>query len=340
MSEPSGHVPLAARIPRPIRVVGTRIGHAVFLLVAVVVIAFTLLWAAPGDAAEIIAGLQGAGDAEFIEQIRQDRGLDRPFFAQLWSYTTSAAVGDFGDSYQFQSPVRDFVIDRLWPTLLLVTTALVVAIVGGTLLGVYSAQRPTKASSHVVTAVSLFGFSAPVFWTGIMLLLVFSSWWPILPTQGMHSLVIEGGWFTRQWDTFRHLVLPAFTLGFLYLAQYSRIARASMLEVLESDFVRTARAKGLRERLVIYKHALRNAVIPVITVAGLQFSQMLSGAILVEVVYGWPGMGTLAFNAVLTRDAPILLGVLIVSTLVVIAVNLLTDLSYRLIDPRIRFGRT
>jgi peptide/nickel transport system permease protein len=232
------------------------------------------------------------------------------------------------------------VIERLWPTLLLVGTALLIAIVGGTLLGVYSAQRPTKTSSHIVTAVSLFGFSAPVFWTGIMLLLLFSAWLQILPTQGMHSLVIEGGWFARQWDTLRHLILPAFTLGFLYLAQYSRIARASMLEVLGSDYVRTARAKGLSERLVIYKHALRNAIIPVVTVAGLQFSQMLSGAILVEVVFGWPGMGTLAFNAVLTRDAPILLGVLIVSTIVVIVVNLLTDLSYRLIDPRIRFGRT
>ncbi len=139
---------------------------------------------------------------------------------------------------------------------------------------------------------------------------------------------------------FKHLVLPALTLGFLYLAQYSRIARASMLEVLGSDYIRTARAKGLRERLVIYKHGLRNAVIPVITIAGLQFSQLLSGAIVVEVVYGWPGMGTLAFGAVLTRDAPILLGVLIVSTGVVIVVNLLTDLSYRIIDPRIRFDRT
>lgn len=340
MTVPTGRRPLTAGIPRPIRVIVTRIGHAVFMLLAVIVIAFTLLWLAPGDAAEIIAGLQGAGDAEFIEQIRSDRGLDRPFLTQLVDYVGGAAVGDFGDSYQFQTPVRDFVIDRLWPTLLLVGTALVIAIVGGTLLGVYAARRPTKASSHVVTAVALFGFSAPVFWTGIMLLLVFSLWWPILPTQGMQSLVIEGGWFTRAWDTFRHLVLPASTLGFLYVALYSRIARASMLEVLESDFVRTARAKGLRERLVIYKHALRNAIIPVITVAGLQFSQMFSGAILVEVVYGWPGMGTLAFGAVLTRDAPILLGVLIVSTVVVIVINLLTDLSYRLIDPRIRFERT
>jgi len=328
-------------IPRWVRVVVTRLGHALFLLLAVIVVSFSLLAAAPGDAAEVINNMSGGGDEAFIEQIREDRGLDRPFVVQLADYTAGVFVGDLDDSYQYQTPVADFVIDRLWPTLLLTGTALSIAIVGGTLLGIYAAQRPTKLSSHLVTGVALFGFSAPVFWTGIMLLLVFSSWWPILPTQGMESVVLENdGFFYRQWDVFKHLVLPAFTLGFLYLAQYSRIARASMLEVLGSDYIRTARAKGLRERLVVYKHALRNAVIPVITVAGLQFSQLLSGAILVEVVFGWPGMGTLAFEAVLTRDAPILLGVLITSTIVVIVVNLLTDLSYRIIDPRIRFERT
>lgn len=328
-------------LPPWLRVLLTRLGHALFMLLAVIVVAFSLLSAAPGDAAEVINQLSGGGDEAFIEQIREDRGLDRPFVVQLADYTAGVFVGDLDDSYQYQTPVSDFVIGRLWPTLLLTTTALLLAIIGGTLLGIYAAQRPTKLSSHLVTGVSLFGFSAPVFWTGIMLLLVFSSWWPIFPTQGMRSVVLENdGWLNRQWDVFQHLVLPAFTLGFLYLAQYSRIARASMLEVLGSDYIRTARAKGLRERLVIYKHALRNAVIPVITIAGLQFSQLLSGAIIVEVVFGWPGMGTLAFEAVLTRDAPILLGVLIVSTVVVIVVNLLTDLSYRLIDPRIRFERT
>lgn len=328
-------------VPKPVRVILARTGHALGLLVAVIFVGFTLLHLAPGDAADVINSISGGGDQEFIDQIRRDRGLDRPYHEQLIDYTLGVFTGDFDDSYQYQTPVRDFVLDRLWPTLLLTGTALLFAVIGGTLLGIYAARRPTKASSHFVTAVSLFGFSAPVFWTGIMLLLIFSLWLPILPTQGMHSLVLENdGWFDRQWDTFQHLVLPAFTLGFLYLAQYSRIARASMLEVLGSDYVRTARAKGLRERIVVYKHALRNAVIPVVTIAGLQFSQLLSGAVLVEVVFGWPGMGTLAFEAVLTRDAPILLGVLIVSTMVVIVVNLLTDLSYRIIDPRIRFGRT
>lgn len=327
-------------LPRPARLVVTRLGHALFLLVAVIVTGFTLLHLAPGDAAEVINSLSGGGDEQFIEQIRADRGLDRPYLTQLVDYTAGVFAGDLGESYQFQKPVTDFVLDRLWPTLLLVGSALIIAIGGGTVLGVYAAQRPSKLSSHVVTSVSLFGFSAPVFWTGIMLLLMFSLWWPILPTQGMESLQVPDTWLGRQWDVFQHLVLPAFTLGFLYLAQYSRISRAAMLEVLGSDYIRTARSKGLRERAVIYKHALRNAVIPVVTVAGLQFSQLLSGAVLVEVVFQWPGMGSLAFNAVLTRDAPILLGVLIMSTIVVIVVNLLTDLSYRLIDPRIRFQRT
>jgi len=328
-------------LPQPARVIIARLGHALGLLVAVIFVGFTLLHLAPGDAAEVINQFSGGGDEAFIEQIRVDRGLDRPYHEQLVDYTLGVFRGDLGDSYQYQTPVADHVMDRLWPTMLLTGTALLIAIFAGTLLGIFAARRPRKLRSHFVTAVSLFGFSAPVFWTGIMLLLTFSLWIPILPTQGMRSLVLDNdGWLNRQWDVFQHLVLPAFTLGFLYLAQYSRIARASMLEVLGSDYVRTARAKGLRERVVIYKHALRNAVIPVVTIAGLQFSQLLSGAVLVEVVFNWPGMGTLAFEAVLVRDAPILLGVLIVSTMVVIVVNLLTDLSYRLIDPRIRFGTT
>lgn len=326
-------------VPRPARIALVRAGHAVLLLLAVIVVAFSLVYAAPGDAADVINAQSGGGTQEQLDRIRADRGLDKGYFGQLVDYVTGVFTGDFGDSYGLQQPVLGLILERLWPTLLLVVTALLFAIIGGTLLGVYSAQRPTKASSHLVTAISLFGFSAPVFWTGIMLLLTFSLWWPILPTQGMHSIVVTGGWLGSQVDVALHLILPAFTLGFLYLAQYSRIARASMLEVLESDYVRTARAKGLGERSVVYKHALRNAVIPVVTVAGLQFSQMLSGAVVVEVVYGWPGMGTLAFGAILNRDTPILLGALIISTLVVIVMNLLTDMSYRLIDPRIRFGK-
>ncbi len=184
--------------------------------------------------------------------------------------------------------------------------------------------------------LALVGFSMPVFWTGIMLVILFASAWKLLPVQGWHDVNYGEGLLANVLDVGEHLVLPALTLGLIYLAQYSRLSRASMLEVLESDYVRTARAKGLNERRVVYKHALRNAVIPVVTVVGLQFGALLSGALLVETVFNWPGLGRLAFDSILRRDTSVLLGVLMVSSVMVIVANLLTDLLYTIIDPRIR----
>jgi len=178
----------------------------------------------------------------------------------------------------------------------------------------------------------------PVFWTGLLLVIMFASNVQWFPVSGMRDVRLEGNWLEEWIDVAHHLVLPAITLGVIYLAQYSRLSRASMLEVLQSDYVRTARAKGLAERRVVYKHALRNAVIPVVTVAGLQFGQMLSGALLVETVFNWPGLGRLAADSVFQRDAPVLLGILILSSTLVVIINILTDIVYRLIDPRIRVG--
>ena len=223
-------------------------------------------------------------------------------------------------------------------SLLLVTTALLTAIVIGTLLGVIAAQNPNGWFSHFVTVLALVGYSMPVFWTGLLLVILFASVWKILPVAGMRDVRFDGGLIASWIDVGEHLILPALTLGLIYLAQYSRLARASMLEVLGSDYVRTARAKGLDERTVVYKHALRNAVIPVVTIAGLQFGALLSGALLVETVFNWPGLGRLAFDSILRRDAPVLLGVLLIAAVMVIVANLLTDLVYRFIDPRIRVG--
>ncbi len=334
-----GPSPRAKTLQRLGRMFVIRLGHAVFLLLAVTIFTFTLLHLAPGDAAQVWAGAQGGASAEQIEQIRVEYGLDRPFPQQLASYVGNAATGDFGDSFFFRQPVSELVLARVWPTILLVLTSLGIAILGGVILGVWTARRPTAPSSHVITAVALFGFSAPIFWTGIMLLLIFSSWLNLLPSHGMNSVTVGDGFFEQAWDTFLHLILPASTLGFFYMAQYSRISRVSMLEVLGSDYVRTARAKGLKERSVIWKHALRNAVIPVVTIAGFQVGALLSGGILVETVFEWPGMGRLAFEAVLRRDTPILMGMLIISTFIVIVANLLTDVAYRVIDPRIRFAK-
>ncbi|MEC8852498.1 MAG: ABC transporter permease, partial [Pseudomonadota bacterium] len=205
-------------------------------------------------------------------------------------------------------------------------------------LGVVAARRPNGLTSHAVTLLALFGFSAPVFWTGIMLLIAFSLLVPLFPVAGMQDVTIDGGAWVKMVDVAHHLVLPTITLASIFLALYSRLCRASMLEVLGSDYIRTARAKGLSDRQVVVKHALKNALNPVVTLAGLQFSAVVSGAVLVETVFSWPGLGTLALQSIIARDTPTILGILFFSSLVVVVANLLTDLALRLIDPRIRSG--
>ena len=321
-----------------VRRVLSRVAQILGLLLAVAVVNFTLLQLAPGDAAVVIAGDSGAGDPEILEQIRANYGLDEPFVNQLGTYLGKVGQGDFGDSFRFNQSVTSLILARLWPTILLVGTALFFAIIVGISVGVYTARRPDSWSSHLATVLALVGFSIPVFFLGLELVILFSSVLGWLPVGRMSDLQFEGNFIQRWIDIGEHLVLPAFTLGLLYLAQYSRLTRASMLETLQSDFVRTARSKGLSERVVVYKHALRNAVIPVVTVAGLQFGTLLSGALVVETVFDWPGLGRLAFDSVLARDAPVLLGLLLLSSLLVIAANLLTDVVDRFIDPRIRVG--
>ena len=191
--------------------------------------------------------------------------------------------------------------------------------------------------SGAVTIFSLVGYSMPAFWTGILLVILFGKVWPIMPIAGMRDVRMMGaGAWANALDVAHHLVLPALTLGIIYLAPYSRLARTSMLEVLGSDYIRTARAKGLGEARVTFKHALRNALMPIVTIAGLQFGNLISGAVLVETVFSWPGLGTLALDAILGLDYPTLLGVLTWSALLVIVANLLTDLSYLWIDPPLR----
>jgi len=322
-----------------LRSITARIAQAIGLILAVVCLNFLLIHITPGDPATVIVGESGAGDPELLEQIRAQYGLDRPVIVQLLSYVGQVATGDLGDSYFFNQSVTSLILQRLWPTVLLVGTALAFAVAAGTMVGVATARRPESPLSHGATVLALVGFSMPVFWTGIMLVILFASAWKLLPVQGWHDVSYPDGLFWNMLDVGEHLVLPALTLGLIYLAQYSRLSRASMLEVLESDYVRTARAKGLGERRVVYKHALRNAIIPVVTVIGLQFGALLSGALLVETVFNWPGLGRLAFDSILRRDTSVLLGVLLVSSVMVIVANLLTDLLYTIIDPRIRLRK-
>ncbi len=309
--------------------------YAVLLLAAVLILNFSMMHLAPGDVADTISQSMGGADAETMAQIRSDYGLDQPFLVQLGSYVAKVMTFDLGYSYFYNAPVTDLILERLPATLLLVFTAQILALFIGVILGVISARRPNGVASHFVTILALFGYSAPVFWTGILLLIAFSLKIPLFPVAGMRDVTVEGGFFAHAVDIARHLVLPCVALGSIFLALYSRLSRATMMEVLGSDYVRTAKAKGLSERQVVYKHALKNALSPVITLAGLQFSAVISGAVLVEAVFSWPGLGTLAFQSIIARDTPTILGILFFSALVVIIGNLLTDLALRLVDPRV-----
>lgn len=313
-----------------------RLLNAFALILAVVVLNFLLIQLAPGDPAEVIAGEMGGATEEMLANIRATYGLDKPVPVQLAIYLSSVLRGDLGSSFFYNTPVFGLIVSKLGPTLLLVVTSLLLAIGGGTLLGVLASRNPEGVFSNFVTVLALIGYSMPVFWSGLMLVILFASAVPIFPISGMRDILLSGSLLTESLDVLHHLVLPSFTLAIIYLAQYSRLSRASMLEVLGSDYIRTARAKGVPESVVIGKHALRNAILPVVTIAGLQFGSLLSGAVLVETVFNWPGLGTLAFESILRRDFPTILGILLFSSVLVIIANLMTDLLYQWIDPRIQ----
>lgn len=313
-----------------------QVGSSIILILSVIILNFLLIQAAPGDAVTAMIGDMGGATPELIAELRTEYGLDKSVFTQLVRYVGKMVHGDLGMSYTHNVPVLDLILDYLPATILLVVSALLMALIFGTLLGIMAAQKPNSWFNHIVTVFSLSGLASPVFWTGIILLLVFSYFIPLFPSFGMKTVGLRGSGLDIGMDILRHLVLPAVTLASVYIAVYSRIARASMLDVLGADYIRTARSKGLSERVVVYKHALKNALLPVVTMAGLQFGQMIAGAVVVETVFSWPGIGQLALNSILRRDYPVLLGILFFSVLVVVICNLLTDLSYRILDPRIK----
>jgi peptide/nickel transport system permease protein len=313
--------------------------YAGILLLAVIILNFGMMHLAPGDVADSISQSMGGADEEVLNEIRATYGLDKPFIIQLGSYIGKVLRFDLGYSFFYTQPVSQLIFQKLPATLLLVITAQFLALIVGVFLGVYSAQRPNGISSHFVSFFALFGYSAPVFWSGLLLLIGFSLHIQWFPVAGMRDVTIEGNFFEETIDVIRHMVLPVITLASIFLALYSRLSRATMMEVLGSDYIRTAKSKGLTDREIIYKHALKNSLSPVITLAGLQFSAVVSGAILVESVFSWPGLGTLAFESIIARDTPTILGILFFSALVVIVGNLLTDLTLRLVDPRVRTNK-
>jgi peptide/nickel transport system permease protein len=309
-----------------------RLGFAVLMLLGVSMILFAIMRTAPGGPEAVLIG--GEFSAEAAAQIRQRLGLDRPLALQYLTWAAAALRGDLGRSFKTGDPVAALIADRLGPTLQLTGAALLFAIVVAVPLGVLAAVRRGTAWDTLGSAVSLFGASFPSFWLGIMLILIFADALPWLPPSGLADYGREGDLVSR----LRHAVLPTLTLGLIQMAALMRFTRSSLLEALRQDYVRTARAKGLADRRVVWRHALRNALIPVVTVVGLSLPTLVGGAVLTETVFAWPGLGRLAVGAVFERDYPVIMGVNLVVAAVVITANLLTDLAYTLIDPRIAYS--
>jgi peptide/nickel transport system permease protein len=255
---------------------------------------------------------------------------------QLGLYLWNLLQGDFGFSFALKQPVLEVILDRVPATLLLMGVAILYATVCGALCGVISSRRQYSIADNAFTLVALIGYSMPVFWLGQILLILLGLQYPIFPAQGMESLRESYTGLARGLDILHHLVLPAFTLGLGYLAVDLRFTRSSMIEVMSQDYIRTARAKGLSERAVFYKHALRNALIPLVTITGLNFGFLLAGAVLTETVYAWPGLGRLMYDSIYARDYPVLMGMFVVISVMVIVVNFVTDIAYSVLDPRIR----
>lgn len=320
---------------RLLRFLLPRLVKMVAVVLAIVVANFLLIHAAPGDPASVIAGQSGAADEAFVQQLRVQFGLDKPLLQQLWIYVSGVAQLDLGMSHRQQRTVASLIAERLPATLLLTGTAYVLALAAGIALGAAAASRVGRAADSLITVIALTFYATPIFWVGLMLVLVFSIWLGWLPSFGMSSVGADlQGWAAAA-DVGRHLILPALTLGLFYMAVYARLTRASMLEVADQDFVRTARAKGVPEGRILRRHILRNALLPVITFAGIQAGQLIGGSILVETVFAWPGIGRLAFDALLARDYQLLLGVFLCTSVLVVVLNLLTDLLYLAIDPRV-----
>jgi peptide/nickel transport system permease protein len=312
-----------------------RLGKAVLVVLGVVVFNFLLIHMAPGDPASVIAGEAGAGDELFIAQLREQFGLDKPLHVQLWLYLKEILTLNMGFSYRNNLPVSELILDRLPATLLLSASAFVFSLLLGVLLGVLAAVRRGKVTDSLIMSGALLFYATPLFWVSLMGMLVFSIHLDWLPPFGMESVGAGYTGLERAWDIAHHMVLPVVTLGLFFTAIYTRLTRASMLEVASLDFVKTARAKGVPAGQITRRHVLRNAVLPVYTFAGIQAGQILGGAVLTETVFAWPGIGRLMFDALVQRDYPVLLGVFLVTSVMVVLVNLLTDVLYRFVDPRI-----
>lgn len=320
------------------------------VLLGVSILAFSLIHLAPGDPALTIAGERAS--PQVISAIREKYGLDKPLTTQYWVWLKQVLQGDLGRSIVSNEYVAKEILERFPNTIELTMFAMILAVTIGCIAGIVSASRQYSVFDYSFMGVALFGLSMPVFWLGIMLMMIFGVWLRWLPISGRISMMISfqritgfylldsliTGNFAAFISSLRYLILPSVALSTIPMATIARVTRSSMLEILRQDFIRTERAKGLSERMVIYKHAVRNAMIPVITVIGLNFGLLLAGAILTETVFSWPGIGRYVVNAVYMRDYPVVQGCVLFFALMFVIVNLITDIVYVYIDPRIHYG--
>lgn len=309
-----------------------RLLQAVPTLLAVSLVLFGIIHLAPGGPMAIYATDPNVDQAE-LDRIEERLGLNDPLPVQYARWLFGMITGDWGISYKFGRDVKDVLSDRIWPTMQLVLTSLIIALVLSIPFGIFSALNKNRFVQYFSNTVAMFGVSIPTFWLGMVVLLFFSVRTRIIPTGGMMTIGMEG---FHPWDRLRHLIPPAAVLATIYIAGWSRYVRSSMLEVTTQDYIRTARSKGLKERVVTTRHALKNALIPLITLVGLQAGRLIGGAIVTEVVFAWPGMGRLLAESLSGRDYPVLMASFMIMAVLVIFGNLLADIGYGIVDPRIR----
>ncbi|MEM0922721.1 MAG: ABC transporter permease [Pseudomonadota bacterium] len=320
---------------RRLRYVVKRLLQAVPIIFAILVMNFFLLQLAEGDAVDVLAGEAGSATPEYMAELRAKFGLDQPLPVQLARYLWNVVQFDLGYSFRHEMPVSELIFDRMVPTLLLMVSTILLAVGFGILLGLIAATGLNTWRDTAISIFALITYATPLFWVGLMLIVVFSLNLGWFPTSGMENIAaFHEGW-DRVVDIARHLVLPTITLSLFYLALYTRLMRASMLEQYGQDYVTTARAKGVTERRIVFVHVLRNALLPVVTMAGVQVGALIGGSVIVESVFAWPGLGMLAFEALFARDLNLLLGIFLLSALLVVAVNLVVDIVYSTLDPRI-----
>lgn len=312
-----------------------RILQVIPLILCIIILNFLLIHMTPGDPIDIL--IKDGGNEEMAQRIRSEFGLDKPLHIQLLNYIKSVLQGNLGYSFTYNIPVLKLILDRVPATLLLVLTALSFAVIFGIGLGILASIKPFSFTDNLIAFMSLAGYSMPVFWLGQILVIVLSLYLDLFPTGGMINIRESYTGLAYIKDLGAHLFLPAVVFGSHNLALICRITRTSMLEVLRKDFVTAARGKGLSERVVVLKHMLPNAMIPVVTLIGMSLGLMFAGAVLTETVFSWPGLGRLTYDSIFNRDYPVLMGIFIFVSVAIMVANLMTDLAYCILDPRIRY---